>query len=153
MAQKKFGIFTSDRVPVGYKADTFWNLSSTWAKPHSLELGGIPAHIIQNLEDVLYRSVQGSRAWVDALITVSRERFPATKGLFVGYAPYHSDDPGDVILTHEITKSGLQAVQNSELPQWPYGQPVSSCCQAEIREDNRCAACKDGTGALEDYVG
>lgn len=29
-------------------------------------------------------------------------------------------------------------------------EPVSSCCQAEIREDNRCAACKDGTGALEE---
>lgn len=113
MSKIILGIYRADNTPLGYKTDTFWNLSAdkSDAKVHVLdENGDIPAHLVDNLDHIVTDRMGVFPLNVFYKATSKKLRTPQgiriLEGLRLGYEYEHGDK--DPVFTHAIVDEGVQ---------------------------------------------
>ena len=91
------GIYDQNLCLVGFKADTFWNLSVIYPKTHSLTSGGtIPTHLIESLQYA-----------VDAPDT---HRKLKVKCLYIGYVNSDGRELIPPVITHRIDDGTIREI-------------------------------------------
>lgn len=112
MTEYRIGLYDENGTLIGYKADTFWNLTKKpeYAKLHSLENGRVAQHLIDNLASVLKADFEGDCNYevsktIEALKTRTKRRFFGNfETLLIGYS-LNGDAP---TFTHRAFPQGIE---------------------------------------------
>jgi len=112
----KIGVYTEQGELVGYKSDSFWTLSKTYAKPHHLDkAGNIPEHLIKNFNSILSRSKFASPevAITGIISAANREAFHSNfETRLIGYSPLEGDTMPT--FTHRIFETEVQPLDDGD---------------------------------------
>ena len=102
------GVYTENKELIGYKADSWWNLSKSYAKPDKLVAGTIRQSLIDNLKHILSKKglVAIDKYVVGTLAELSRQHnYSNFETRLIGYA--ESPD-GQPVFTHRILENDVQ---------------------------------------------
>jgi len=117
MIEYRIGLYDENKKLIGYKADTFWNLTKRpeHAKCHSLENDAIRAHLISNLNVVLGERFNPDKDDADfdpgktiaALRGVTKKRFFGNfETMLIGY----DTDGVEPVFTHRVFPEGVEPI-------------------------------------------
>lgn len=109
------GIYNSERNLIGYKIDSFWSLSTEWAKPHPLQNGTIPEVLINNLQVILNATPENmtnnvSQVFNNIKVTAKEKFFPDNKKYFIGWSFFDTPTNKTVTFTHKIIDNVISEI-------------------------------------------